>query len=207
MTLSYTTNGIKFYAGNNGTKDNDTEIDNNMFAGVVSTVEGWKLELKKNNGDKTSFGVAGKAGPVGIRVEFASSDKKSDNGFFANFTTKMDNINLGLAMISMSKDAGVDGKGITEDDSAIFAVENGFKMAGNNTAIGGSANSQLSASINVDGTTYGAKIGSIGFDATGVKDVDYTQLYAERALASGVTTKVTYTDLHHYHYQDQYKLL
>jgi hypothetical protein len=107
MTFSYTTNGIKFYAGNSGTVGDDTTINNNMFLGVVATVEGWKLQAKKNNESKNSFGVSGVAGPVGIRVEYSDGKNDDDTGYFAHFTGKFDNINVGLAVIEMKKDGDI----------------------------------------------------------------------------------------------------
>jgi hypothetical protein len=182
FTLDYTVNGIQFYAGNSGreTGNGDTALNNNMFAGVVATVEGWKLQAKKNNENKNSIGVSGQAGPVGVRVEYADAKAthKKDEGWFANFTGKFDNINVGLAAIKMDADGG-----ITEDDSDIFALSN--DGAGN-------ANTQLSADMSIDGTTYGAKVGKVGFDTAGTKDIKYYELTASRALASGVTAKVSY---------------
>jgi hypothetical protein len=188
MTLDYTVNGIKFYAGNGGNRDianaND-EINNNMFVGVIATVEGWKLQAKKHNENLNAFGASGQAGPVGIRVEYLDGKNDNDTGYFANFTGKFDNINVGLAMIDMKKDGD-----ITEDDSAIFAVENGLADYQANS----DSNVQLSASIAVDGTTYAAKIGQIGSEDADVNDRDYYQISAKRAMASGVTLWVGYTD-------------
>jgi hypothetical protein len=188
FTLDYTTNGIQFYLGNSGTKGDDTTINNNMFAGVKATVEGWTLQAKKNNENKNSFGVAGQAGPVGIRFEYADSDdigtdndtKQKDTGYFLNLTGSFDNINVGLATVQMDGDGG-----ITEDDSSVFALSNDAT---------GNSNTQLSANTTVDGTTYAAFIGQIGFEANGVKDVDYYAIAAIRPLASGAKLTASYAN-------------
>jgi hypothetical protein len=199
FTLDYTVNGIKFYAGNTGNAGSSTEINNNMFAGVSANVEGWTLQAKKNNEDKWSLGAQGVAGPVGIRFEYANADTKKgdvdangaeaaavdatkdqDTGYFLGLTAKLDNINLGLTHIDMDGDGG-----ITEDDSAIFAVENDGS---------GNSNTQLNADMTVDGTTYGAKIGKIGFKTANMNDRSYYQVSAKRPLASGATLWVGYTD-------------
>jgi hypothetical protein len=188
MTFDYTVNGVQFYAGNSGEAADggadgsygEEGIKGSMFVGVVATVEGWKLQAKKNDNTKNSFGVSGQAGPVGIRVEYSDGKNDDNTGYFANFTGKFDNINVGLAMIDMKEDGD-----IAETDSAIFAVEN----AGN-----GDSNTQLSASITVDGTKYGAKIGKIGFVDSATNDRKYYQIKASRDLASGVNAAVSYTD-------------
>jgi hypothetical protein len=108
MTFSYTTNGIKFYAGNGDKKDTGgAGISRNMFMGAVATIEGWKLQVKKNNEDKNSFGVSGQAGPVGIRFEYSAGKDDNDTGYFAHFTGKFDNINLGLATVEVKTDGDI----------------------------------------------------------------------------------------------------
>ena len=182
ITLSYTTNGIKFYGGNGGNTASDT-INNNMFVGVVATVEGWKLQAKKASNTVNAFGVSGKAGLVGIRVEYKDASAVNSDVVFANFTAKLDNINLGLAILEAEKD-----NLITENDSSIFVVENGL------TNHKGNSNVQLSASIGVDGTTYSAFVGKIGFAAAATDDRNYFKVAASRALDSGVKATVSYTD-------------
>jgi hypothetical protein len=75
---------------------------------------------------------------------------------------------------------------ITEDDSAIFAVESNISTS--------TGNSQISASTSIAGNTVTVKSGSVekGIDAT--TDLDYLQIMAVRSLASGATATVTYTD-------------
>jgi hypothetical protein len=196
MTFSYTTNGIKFYAGNNGNSGtagtHGYTINNNMFAGVVANVEGWKLQLKKNGSssgsgatenDNIAAGIWGKAGPVEVRFEYKDDNRADSDVWFLNLTGSIDNIKLGLAHI----DADQDGL-ISENDSSIFAVENGLTdyMANSD------GNTQLSASIAVDGTTYAAYIGEISSDT--ISDRDYYKVSAKRTLSSGVTAAVSYTD-------------
>ena len=197
FTLSYAMDGIKVYAGNNGTAGDDTPINNNMFAGVVATVAGWKLELKKNNEDKNSFGVNGKLGPVGIRAEYFQDDAVStakggtaannfeNKGYFLSLTADLSNVSLALATMSLDEDGYID-----EDDSSAFVKtnnDNAFKEKF------GNSNTQLSASMKLDGTTYAAALGTMSADAANTKDIDYYQVSAKRMLDSGSTLKVAYT--------------
>jgi hypothetical protein len=203
--LDYTTNGIQFYAGNSGDTapyqidHGDTAINGNMFAGVKATVEGWTLQAKKNNEDKWSLGAQGVAGPVGIRFEYANADtidgasdstKDRNSGYFLNLTGAFDNVNVGLATIQMDGDGG-----ITEDDSSVFAVENDFfDVSSSSTLSNGNSNTQLSANTTIDGTTYAAYIGQIGYETANMDDIDYWAIAAIRPLASGAKLTVVYAN-------------
>jgi hypothetical protein len=205
VTLDYTVNGIKFYAGNTngGTGQIDhgeVALNESMFAGVVADVEGWTLQLKRHNrsnnsdNDKTSIGAKGTAGPVGVRFEYANADtidgasdatKDKNSGYFLHLTGAFDNINVGLATIQMDGDGG-----LTEDDSSIFAVENDYFGLGNGGM--GNSNTQLNANMTVDGTTYAAFIGQIGYETAGRDDLDYWAIAAIRPLASGAKLTAVY---------------
>ncbi len=180
VTLSTTLNGVKLYAGNSGTQgEGATMIDGNMFAGVVADVAGFKVQAKKNSSTVNSFGVAGDVAGFGIRLEQKNSDTANNDVTFGQVTKDVNGIKLGYAWVDADA-ANL----ITEDDSSIFAVE-----AAGADAVDGIK--QISAQMAVAGNTVTLKSGTVEEGST---DNDFTQIDVKRALASGATLAVTYTD-------------
>ena len=182
VTLTTTLGGATVYVGNAGSSAASTgftTINNNMFAGVKMDVAGVTVQAKKVSDTVDAFGVSGDMSGVGFRLEQKQGTGSNTDVVFGNVTTDVNGISLGYAWI----DADANGL-IGEDDSAIFAVEN---------ASSGDSNSQFTASTSVQGNKVTLKAGTIGFKAATL-DRDYTQVTVSRALASGATATVTYTD-------------
>jgi len=185
VTLSTTLQGVKVYAGNSGTQgEGFTMIDGNMFAGVVADVAGFKVQAKKNSSTVNSFGIAGDVAGFGVRLEQKSSDTANNDVTFGHITKEVNGIKLGYAWV----DADAVNL-ITEDDSAIFAVEAGDGSSTTTSAVDGLK--QMSAQMSVAGNTVTVKSGTVEEGST---DNDFTQIDVKRALASGATLAVTYTD-------------
>jgi len=188
IDLSTTIAGVKVYAGNtdvenaaDATATGKTDLNANMYYGVSIPVSGWTVQLKNNDQFDESYGIAGEVNGLGVRLEQKSNDQAGeDDVTFGHLTYSVNNIDLAYAWL----DSDVDGQ-ITEDDSAIFAVENAGQ---------GKSNEQVSAKTTIAGNTVTVKAGSIGHAEAGLNDDDYAQISASRALASGATATVTYTD-------------
>ena len=183
VTLTTTLGGATVYVGNAGSSAASTgftTINNNMFAGVKMDVAGVTVQAKKVSDTVDAFGVSGDMSGVGFRLEQKQGTGSNTDVVFGNVTTDVNGISLGYAWI----DADANGL-IGEDDSAIFAVEN---------ASSGDSNSQFTASTSVQGNKVTLKAGTIGFKDAATLDRDYTQVTVSRALASGATATVTYTD-------------
>jgi len=182
VTLSTTVNGVKIYAGNvAAASEGASAIDANMFAGVSAKVAGFTVQAKKNSPTVDSFGIAGDVAGVSVRLETKNNDTDNSDVTFGNITTDVNGVSLGYAWIDADKDGLID-----EDDSSIFAVENGL------SGYAGDSNSQVTAKTSMAGNTVTVKAGTVGF-ATAA-DLDYTQVGVTRPLASGATLAVTYTD-------------
>ena len=182
VTLSTTLGGAKVYVGNGGSSSASTgftSINNNMFAGISMDVAGVTVQAKKVNDTEDAFGVSGDMSGVAFRLEQKQGTGSNTDVVFGNVTTDVNGISLGYAWIDADADSL-----IAEDDSAIFAVEN---------AGSGDSNSQFTASTSVQGNKVTLKAGTVGFKAATL-DRDYTQVTVSRALASGATATVTYTD-------------
>ena len=189
VTLTTTLGGATVYVGNAGSSAGNTgftAINNNMFAGVKMDVAGMTVQAKKVSDTEDAFGVSGDLSGVSFRLEQKQGTGSNTDVTFGNVTTDVNGISLGYAWI----DADADNL-ISEDDSAIFAVENG--VAGSNTN-NGNSNSQITVKTSMAGNTVTVKSGTIGYAASGTNDQDYTQVAISRALASGATGSITYTD-------------
>jgi len=187
VTLTTTLGGAKVYVGNSGSAGATGSINNNMFAGVSMDVAGMTVQAKKVDEDTDAFGIAGSFGGVDVRLEQKADTAANGDVTFGQVSTSTNGIDLSYAWI----DADKAGK-VTEDDSAIFAVE--MATAGGTAITTATGNAQLTAKTSVAGNAVTFKTGSVekGIDAS--TDLDYTQISASRALASGATATVTYTD-------------
>jgi hypothetical protein len=183
VMMSYKLGDIDLYAGNGGkaTSGADGVVDNNMFAGASTTVGGQTIQVKKNNEALDSFGIKGSVGGVNYRYETQDSDTNGDASY-AEISTTMSGVTIQYASLDADKAAG-----LTETDSAVFALE-----SGNYTHSDGQ--DQIAVSTTVDGNKITVKSGTVEKGLSATKDKDYTQLSVSRALASGATAVVTYTD-------------
>jgi hypothetical protein len=191
VDLSTTIGGMKVYAGNTGRGDTgesavgSTALDNNMYAGVVLDVAGNTVQFKKNSPTVDSYGIAGSFGGVNYRYEHKDNDAATSDVSFGEVTTEISGVTLGYAFV----DADAVNL-VTEDDSAIFAVE----MAASGTGDGKSTgNKQIMAATTVDGNKITFKSGSLENGISTGVDKDYQQISVSRALASGANAVVTYT--------------
>ena len=175
--------------GDAETSATSNEMKGNMFYGVKADVAGFTVQAKRVNKTTDAFGISGEVSGVNFRYETKDVDGANNDVDFLNLTTSMNGFDLGYAMI----DADSDGL-ITEDDSSIFAVENGLLHTTADTGVGDS-NQQITIGTNVAGNAVTFKTGSIGFKTANIKDVDYNQIDVKRALASGATLALTYTQL------------
>ena len=182
VTLSTKVGGVKVYAGNSGSAGATGVINNNMFAGVVADVAGMKVQFKKNSETVNSMGIAGAMSGIDFRLEQKNSDNANEDVTFGNVTTSINSIDLGYAWIDADA-AGL----VSETDSAIFAVE----MGGNAT---GTGQNQITAKTSLAGNAVTLKSGTIDDGIQAGTDLDYVQISASRALASGAKATVTYTD-------------
>jgi len=186
IDLRTTVGGATVYVGNSGRGDTgeshtgSTALNNNMYAGVVMNVGGATVELKKLDEDTDGYGIKGSIAGVDYRFEQKADTAANGDTTFGELKTTVNGITLGYAYIDADKV-----NQITEDDSAIFAVEGNIATA--------DGVDQIMASTNLDGNTITFKSGSVnkGIDAS--TDLDFTQVSVSRALASGANAVVTYT--------------
>jgi len=188
VTLTTTLAGATIYAGD-AESTVTGEMTGNMFYGVKGDVAGFTVEAKRVNKTTDAFAISGGISGVNFRYETKDVEGTDNDVDFLNVTTSMNGFDLGYAMI----DADADGK-ITEDDSSIFAVENGLLDSDAKTGLGDS-NQQISIATSVAGNAVTFMTGEIGFKADGIKDVEYNQVEISRPLASGATATVTYTQI------------
>ena len=183
VMMSYKLGDISLYAGNGGTASSgaDGGMDNNMFAGASTTVGGQTIQIKKNNEALDSFGIKGSVGGVNYRYETQDSDANGDASY-AEVSTTMNGVTIQYA--SLDADAATM---LSETDSAVFAIESG----GISTSDG---QDQIAVSTTVDGNKITVKSGTVEKGISSSVDKDYTQLSVSRALASGATAVITYTD-------------
>jgi hypothetical protein len=188
VTMSYKLGDVSLYAGNGGssTAGVDTGVNGNMFAGASTTVAGQTIHVKKNSDSRDSFGLKGSVGGVNYRYEAIDDDGTGSytagEADYVEVTTTVNGITFGFAQLDADNASLLD-----EDDSAVFAVEPG----GISTSTGGS---QIMASATVDGNKVTVKSGTVDKGISTTVDKDYTQLSVSRALASGATAVITYTD-------------
>ena len=184
VTISGSNGGVSWYAGNSGTSGGSTQIDGNMFVGASMDVAGWKVQAKHNSATVDSFGISGEVSGVGIRLEQKNDTAANGDTTFGNVTYSTNGIDLAYAWLDSDKANQID-----EDDSAIFAVENGIVTATTDTG-----NAQITAKTSVAGNTVTVKSGSVENGIATGTDLDYTQIAVSRPLASGATFAATYTD-------------
>ncbi len=189
VTLTTTLGGATVYVGNGGSSAASTgftAINNNMFAGVIMDVAGVTVQAKKVSETVDAFGVSGDVAGFGVRLEQLKSDTAASDVTFGNITKEVNGITLGYAWI----DADDSATSVTEDDSSIFAVE----MASSSTQkTNVNGVQQFSAQTTVAGNTVTVKAGTLTAK-TGYQDADFTQVDVKRALASGATLALTYTN-------------
>jgi len=197
VTVSTNVGGANVYFGNGGRGDTgesavaNTALDNNMFAGISMDVAGNTVQFKKvkENSDGTgvdAWGIAGSAAGVSYRLEQKMDSAANGDVTFGEVKTSMSGLDLGYAWI----DADKAGK-VTEDDSAIFAVE--MATSGGTARTYATGAKQITASTTVDGNKITLKSGSVEKGLSATKDLDYMQIGVSRALASGANAVVTYT--------------
>jgi len=153
---------------------------------VSMPVAGFDLTVKESPDSYTAFGISGDVAGVGVRLEQQNSDTANSDVTFGNITKEVNGITLGYAWISADDAATT----VTEDDSAIFAVEMATTGAASIANVNGVQ--QLSAKTSLAGNTVTFKAGSLSGEA-GYQDADFTQVDVKRALASGATLQLTYT--------------
>ena len=188
VMLSYKLGDIDLYTGNGGeslaagTVGADQGMNNNMFAGASTTVGGQTIQVKKNSEVLDSFGIKGSVGGVNYRYETQDHDTHGDASY-AEISTTMNGVTVQYA--ALDADAATM---LSETDSAVFAIEAG----GISTSDG---QDQIAVSTTVDGNKITVKSGTVEKAlSSGTADKDYTQLSVSRALASGATAVITYTD-------------
>jgi len=185
VTLSGSNGGVSWYLGNSGSVgEGAMQIDGNMFVGASMDVAGWKVQAKHNSATVDSFGISGEVSGVGIRLEQKNDTATNGDTTFGNVTYSTNGIDLAYAWLDSDKANQID-----EDDSAIFAVENGIVTATTDTG-----NAQITAKTSVAGNTVTVKSGSVENGIATGTDLDYTQIAVSRPLASGATFAATYTD-------------
>jgi len=191
VDLSTTIGGMKVYAGNTGRGDtgesaiDQTALDNNMYAGVSLDVAGNTVQFKKNSPTVDSYGIAGSINGISYRYEHKDNDAATSDVSFGEIKGEVSGVTLGYAWIDADQ-ADL----VTEDDSAIFAVE----MASSGTGDGKSTgNKQIMAATTIDGNKVTFKSGSLENGISTGVDKDYQQISVTRALASGANAVVTYT--------------
>jgi hypothetical protein len=190
IDLSTTVSGVKVYAGmgdaahsvtENATATGLSDLNTNMYYGVSIPVSGWTVQLKATDQFDEAYGIKGSVNGLGVRLESKHNDQAGeDDVTFGHLTYSVSGVDLAYAWLDSDVDAQ-----IGESDSAIFAVENNGS---------GKSNSQISAKTTLAGNTVTVKAGTIGHAETGLNDDDYAQVSASRALGSGATATVTYTD-------------
>jgi len=155
---------------------------------VSTAVAGFDVAVKEASDSYTAFAISGDVAGFGVRLEQQNSDTANSDVTFGNVTKEVNGITLGYAWISADDSADT----VTEDDSSIFAVEMGqASNAGQKTNVNGV--SQISAKTSIAGNTVTVKAGTLKAKSS-YQDADFTQVDVKRALASGATLALTYTD-------------
>jgi len=155
---------------------------------VSTAVAGFDVAVKEASDSYTAFAISGDVAGFGVRLEQQNSDTANSDVTFGNVTKEVNGITLGYAWISADDSATT----VTEDDSSIFAVEMGqASNAGQKTNVNGV--SQISAKTSIAGNTVTVKAGTLKAKSS-YQDADFTQVDVKRALASGATLALTYTN-------------
>jgi hypothetical protein len=187
VDLSTTIGNVTLYAGNSGVHgDGSGQINENMYAGLTTTIAGQKVQLKKVSETTEGFGLSGEVEGVTYRIEQKNKDGANQGVTFAEFGTKIGGMGVSYAMIDAEA-----GNLVDENDSSIFAVEMG---SGDVSGSADDAQGQVTLTTSVDGNALTLKVGTIENGLGAGTDLDYTQVIASRPLASGATATVTYTD-------------
>ena len=191
VTMSYKLGDISLYAGNGGTASGgaDGGINNNMFAGASTTVAGQTLHIKKASDTRDNFGIKGNVGGVSYRYEnvdqSATSTYTAGEADYFEVSGTVSGITLQYAKLDADNATLLE-----EDDSAVFAVEAG----GSSYTSTVKEQDQIAVSTTVDGNKITIKNGTLKNGISSTKDTDYTQVGVSRALSSGATAVITYTD-------------
>ena len=155
---------------------------------VSTAVAGFDVAVKEASDSYTAFAISGDVAGFGVRLEQQNSDTANSDVTFGNVTKEVNGITLGYAWISADDSADT----VTEDDSSIFAVEMGqASNAGQKDNVNGV--SQISAKTSIAGNTVTVKAGTLKAKSS-YQDADFTQVDVKRALASGATLALTYTN-------------
>jgi len=189
VTMSMPLGGATIYAGNDGTAQTGSTasaLNQNMFAGVIMDVSGQTVQLKQNSPTVSSFGIKGSVAGVNYRYETKNNDAANSDVDFIEVGTEVNGIKLSYAAI----DADQSGL-VTEDDSAIFAVEMGSGGAAKANTDGVS---QFTAAGSFEGNSVTFKVGTLDKGINATTDQDYYQIGVSRPLASGAKATVMYTD-------------
>jgi len=188
VTVDTTINGVKIYAGNSNAAENTStgasQVDGNMFFGVSTNIAGWDVEAKRVSTTVDAFKIAGTVEGLGVRLETKNNDTANSDVTFGNLTYSVGGVDLGYAFLDVDNTDSLVG----ENDSSIFAVENGIAAASSRD------NKQVTVKTDVAGNTITLKSGTVDKGISATADLDYMQVSAVRALASGATATVTYTD-------------
>jgi len=191
VTMSYKLGDISMYAGNGGTASGgaDGGINNNMFAGASTTVAGQTLHIKKASDTRDNFGIKGNVGGVSYRYEnvdqSATSTYTAGEADYFEVSGTVSGITLQYAKLDADNATLLE-----EDDSAVFAVEAGASAYTSTVK----EQDQIAVSTTVDGNKITLKNGTLKNGISSTKDTDYTQVGVSRALSSGATAVITYTD-------------
>ena len=160
-----------------------TQQNSDTAAVTISMpVAGFKVQVKEQTDSYTGFGISGDVAGFGVRLEQKNSDSANSDVTFGQITKDVNGMKLGYAWIDADAANKVD-----EDDSSIFAREMG---AGSDETYTTGVN-QFSVQTTAAGNTITLKAGTVEEAST---DNDFTQIDVKRALASGATLAVTYTD-------------
>jgi len=184
VSLSTSISGAKIEFGSTPSNGSSNTVT------VSMPVAGFNVAVKESSDSYTAYGISGDIAGFGVRLEQQSSDTANKDVTFGNITKDVNGIALGYAWI----DADTAADTVTEEDSSIFAVEMG--EINNGTAVQKTdvvGVKQFSASTSVAGNTVTVKVGTLE-GAAGHHDADFTQFDVKRALASGATLALTYTN-------------
>jgi len=187
VDMRTTLGGATIYAGNSGVGGEtagESNLNRNMYAGVVFNAAGNKIELKKVSDTRDGVAISGAIAGVNYRLEQIDDDTDNKT-VFGNITTETNGISLGYAWIDADNV-----NTLSQDDSDIFAVEAGG--TGYKTTSDGQK--QITVSTSVDGNKVTVKSGTIDKGVSNSTDADYFQVGVSRKLASGATAAVIYTD-------------
>jgi hypothetical protein len=191
VTLSYKLGDVSLYAGNGGASSagSDVGVNNNMFAGASTVIAGQTVHVKKASDTRDNFGIKGNVGGVSYRYE--NIDESGTSTFTAGDADYIE-VSGSVSGVTIQY-AKLEADNVTlleEDDSAVFAVEAGASAYTSSVK----EQDQIAISTTVDGNKITLKNGTLKDGISSGVDTDYTQVGVSRALASGATAVITYTD-------------